>query len=141
LPEGGGLANSFVMQLDGPASLPYGAVLDTAALPDHSREGQLEVRWTLRTGRHADGSQWTLREPHYSVTHLLYGPLPASTILRPRIGPQVYGAGLLESVSREALQEAKRMQPRARWTRHQHRGGHPLAWRTGARLAGGLHAA
>jgi CxxC motif-containing protein (DUF1111 family) len=112
-PEGGGLANSFVMQLDGPASLPYGAVLNTAALPDQSREGQVEVSWTLRHGRHADGSQWTLREPHYSLTHLLYGPLPASTILRPRIGPQVYGAGLLESVPRKALQETRRLQPRA----------------------------
>ena len=111
--ENGGLSNSFVMQLDGPADLPYGAVLNTAALPDHSREGQVEVHWSLRHGSYADGSAWTLREPHYALIHLLYGPPPAATVLRPRIAPAVYGVGLLEAVPADALRAQRRQQPRA----------------------------
>ncbi|HTQ36167.1 MAG TPA: di-heme oxidoredictase family protein [Steroidobacteraceae bacterium] len=112
-PENGGLSNSFVMQLDGPPGMPYGAVLNTAALPDHSREGQVEVNWTLRHGHYDDGTGWTLREPHYALTHLLYGPPPAATILRPRIAPQIYGVGLLEAVPADAPRAIREQQPRA----------------------------
>ncbi len=98
------------MQLDGPRDLPYGAVLNTAALPDHSREGQVQANWTLRHGQYADGTTWTLREPHYAVDHLLYGPLPAATILRPRIAPAIYGAGLLEAVPEKAVRNIRAQQ-------------------------------
>ncbi len=111
-PEGGGLSNSFVMQLDGPAGLPYGAVLNTSALPDHSREGQVEVNWTLRHGQYADGTTWKLREPHYALTRLLYGAPPAATVLKPRIAPAVFGAGLLEAVPTQALRVLRKQQPR-----------------------------
>ncbi len=112
-PENGGLSNSFVMQLDGPAGLPYGAVLNTAALPDHSREGLVQVNWTLRHGQYEDGSPWTLREPHYALTNLLYGPLPAATVLRPRIAPAIFGVGLLEAVPADALRAIGKQQARA----------------------------
>jgi len=112
-PEHDGLSNSFVMQLDGPADSPYGAVLNTAALPDQSREGQVQVNWTLRHGQYPDGTAWTLREPHYALTHLLYGPPPAATTLRPRIAPAIYGVGLLEAVPDQALQAIRRQQPQA----------------------------
>ncbi len=87
-------------------------VLNTAALPDHSREGQVQVNWTLRHGEYADGAKWTLREPHYALDHLLYGPVPAATVLRPRIAPAIYGTGLLEEVPQEAIRAIRRQQPR-----------------------------
>jgi CxxC motif-containing protein (DUF1111 family) len=102
--ERGGLSNSFVMQLAGAQKL-YGSVLNTAALPDHSREGQVEVRWTERRGRYTDSTGWVLHEPHYSLTHLLYGPPPHTTVLRPRVAPALFGAGLLEAVPQAALRK------------------------------------
>jgi CxxC motif-containing protein (DUF1111 family) len=110
--ESGGLSNSFVMQLSGAEGL-YGAVLNTSALPDHSREGRIEVSWTTRHGSHADGTAWELRVPHYRLTNLLYGPPPPGAVLRPRMAPQVYGAGMLEAVPAAALQALRRRQPRA----------------------------
>ncbi len=108
----GGLSNSFVMQLEGAEHL-YGAVLNTAALPDHSPEGQVQVSWTLRYGHYADGTPWTLRAPTYQLHKLLYGPPPAATVLRPRIAPPVFGAGLLESVRDVDLHRFRDGQPRA----------------------------
>lgn len=110
--ERGGLSNSFVMQLAGAEDL-YGAVLNTASLPDHSREGLVQVEWTLRQGSYADGTSWSLREPRYSLTHLLYGPPGGATVLRPRIAPALFGAGLLEAVPSTALRGIRGRQPRA----------------------------
>ncbi len=110
--ERGALSNSFVMQLVG-AEEVYGAVLNTASLPDHSREGLVRVEWTQRQGQYADGAAWSLREPHYSLTNLLYGPPSAGTVLRPRIAPAIFGAGLLEKVPSSALRDVRGRQPRA----------------------------
>lgn len=112
-PEGiGGLSNSFVMQLDGPTEGPYGAVLNTAAIADHAPEGHVGVQWRSIEGRYADGGYWTLREPRYRLRKLLYGPPASGTVLRPRIAPPVFGAGLLERVSPQTLRELRARQPR-----------------------------
>jgi CxxC motif-containing protein (DUF1111 family) len=100
------------MQLAGAEDV-YGAVLNTAALPDHSREGHVQVAWTLRQGKYADGTAWSLREPRYSLTNLLYGPPRGDTVLRPRIAPAVFGAGLIEAVPAPALRAIRSGQPRA----------------------------
>jgi CxxC motif-containing protein (DUF1111 family) len=110
--ERGGLSNSFVMQLAGAEEL-YGAVLNTSALPDHSREGLVQVEWTQRAGQYADGMPWSLREPHYSLTHLLYGAPPGDAVLRPRIAPAIFGAGLIEAVPPSALRGIRGRQRRA----------------------------
>lgn len=110
-PPDGLLPNSFVMQLDGPAS-PYGAVLNTRALPGYTPEGRVEMRWIARTGRYASGETWTIREPRYALTAMGYGDPPADTILRPRIAPAIFGTGLLQAVPVAALQGARAAQPR-----------------------------
>jgi CxxC motif-containing protein (DUF1111 family) len=127
--RGGRLPNSFVMQLGGPAT-QYGNVLNTQALPGHVAEGSVALQWTLRSGLYTGGGSWELREPHYRIAALEYGPLPATTILRPRIAPAVFGAGLLEAVPAAALAAIRAAQPRAQ------RGG--LAWQEvdGQRVAG-----
>ncbi len=104
-----GLSNSFVMQLEGAAPI-YGAVLNPAAVPDHNAEGQIEVSWTALQGQYADGTRWTLRQPQYALRKLIYGPPPPDAVLRPRIAPPLFGAGLLESVPRKALRDIRRHQ-------------------------------
>lgn len=106
------LPASFVMQLGGtPGS--YGHVLNTRAIEGHVPEGRVTVSVRLRTGRHADGQRWTLREPRYAVENLSLGPLPANTVLKPRIGPALFGAGLLDAVPQDAVDAIRQAQPRS----------------------------
>lgn len=106
------LPNSFVMQLGGPPTA-YGAVINTQALTGYAAEAQVSLRWKTRTGRYADGAVWNLREPQYSLGSLNYGELPQDVVLRPRIGPALFGAGLLEAVPLRQLRALQRAQPRA----------------------------
>lgn len=106
----GRLPDTFVMQLGGPATA-YGNVLNTKALDGFTPEARLEVAYKARTGRHADGRTWALREPVYGLVDLQHGPLPPDTVLRPRIAPAVFGNGLLESVTQKALQAVRDAQP------------------------------
>lgn len=102
-PSTGTLSSSFVLQLGGPPTA-YGHVLNTRAIDGHSPEGRVTVSWRQREGRHADGQRWTLQEPRYGVVESAQGALPADTVLKPRIGPPVFGAGLLDAVPASALQ-------------------------------------
>lgn len=96
----GGLSSSFVLQLGG-APTAYGHVLNTRAIEGHEPEGRITVTLHRREGRHADGQRWTLREPRYAVDSPL--TLPADAVLKPRIGPAVFGVGLLDAVPQSAL--------------------------------------
>lgn len=108
--ETGGLSSSFVLQLGGPPTA-YGHVLNTRAIEGHAPEGRIVVTWMQRAGRHADGQRWTLQEPRYAVVDSPQGALPADTVLKPRIGPAVFGSGLLDAVTRPALEAIRDMQP------------------------------
>jgi CxxC motif-containing protein (DUF1111 family) len=107
------LPNSFVMQLGGTHAQPYGDVLNTSAIAGFVREASLRVTFEYVTGRYPDGTPWTLRKPRYEVIAPGYGPLSAATILRPRVGPALYGVGLLESVPADFVARLRRSQPRA----------------------------
>lgn len=75
----------------------YGEVLNTQALPGLAVEGRLRLRYDERRGRYPDGSPWRLREPRYELRDLPLGRLPAGTVIRPRIAPPVFGAGLIDA--------------------------------------------
>lgn len=107
----GTLSNSFVMQLGGAPSR-YGHVLNTLAIEGHQAEGRVHVALRPRTGRHADGQPWRLNEPRYTVVESALGPLPGDTILRPRIAPAVFGAGLLDGVPPATVESIRQAQPR-----------------------------
>jgi CxxC motif-containing protein (DUF1111 family) len=105
-----GLSNSFVMQLGG-ATTDYGHVLNTRAIEGHAAEGRIVVTLRERAGRYPDGAPWTLRNPQYSVVDHALRPLPTNTVLKPRIGPALFGVGLLDAVSQPALNAIRRSQP------------------------------
>ena len=107
------LSNSFVMQLGGARQTAYGHVINTQAIEGFTPEARIEVQRIEREGRYADGGIWKLQEPQYSLAALNHGPLPRDTVLRPRIGAAVFGAGLLEAVPEAAREDIRRSQPRA----------------------------
>lgn len=76
----------------------YGGQLQDFSVLGVPAEGRMHIEYTERTVALADGSEVSLRVPHYSVTDLGYGPLHPDTMLSPRIAPQMIGLGLLELV-------------------------------------------
>jgi CxxC motif-containing protein (DUF1111 family) len=57
------------------------------------------IRYEEIAGHYPDGSAWSLRAPHYTMTNLHYGPLSPQTIIKPRLAPALFGAGLLDAAS------------------------------------------
>jgi CxxC motif-containing protein (DUF1111 family) len=77
----------------------YGRVLNTISLKGVPPEGVAMIRYEEISGHYPDGSAWSLRAPHYTLTNLRYGPLSPQTIVKPRIAPALFGAGLLDAAS------------------------------------------
>jgi CxxC motif-containing protein (DUF1111 family) len=122
----GELPVALVIQLSAPggedAGDPvYGHVFNTASIEGFAPEGVVRVRYQPREGRYADGTPWQLRVPQYSLASLRYGALADGTVLKPRLAPALYGAGLLERVPLDWLKRRERQQARAGLRGH-------LAW-------------
>ncbi|HTY51033.1 MAG TPA: di-heme oxidoredictase family protein [Steroidobacteraceae bacterium] len=81
-----------------PGDPVYGRVFNTAALAGVEPEGEVYVHYETVRGQYPDGSGWELREPHYQLTNLRYGPLASTTLIKPRLAPALFGVGLLEAV-------------------------------------------
>ena len=77
----------------------YGRVLNTISLEGVPPEGVAMIRYEEISGHYPDGSAWSLRAPHYTLTNLRYGPLSPQTIVKPRLAPALFGAGLLDAAS------------------------------------------
>jgi CxxC motif-containing protein (DUF1111 family) len=110
-PAPGSLSNAFVMQLGGEITA-YGHVLNTRAIEGHAPEGRIAVTLHPRTGRYPDGAPWTLHEPRYAVEDTALGALPSHTVLKPRVGPALFGVGLLDAVQQSAVDSIRNAQPR-----------------------------
>jgi CxxC motif-containing protein (DUF1111 family) len=77
----------------------YGRVLNTIALDGVPPEGVAMIHYEQVSGHYPDGATWSLRAPHYTFTKLQYGPLSPRTLVKPRLAPALFGAGLLDSAS------------------------------------------
>jgi CxxC motif-containing protein (DUF1111 family) len=106
---------ALVIQLQSPATagdtVPggdpvYGRVFNTSAVGPAQVEGEVTVRYTETAGYYYPfGGRWTLRVPHYHLEGLRYGPLAPTTVIKPRLAPALFGAGLLEAVPETAINE------------------------------------
>jgi CxxC motif-containing protein (DUF1111 family) len=106
--EDGPAPSPLVIQLTtSPATNPtdpegdpvYGRVLNTISLEGVPPEGVAIIRYEEISGHYPDGTAWSLRAPHYTLTSLRYGPLSPQTIVKPRLAPALFGAGLLDAAS------------------------------------------
>ena len=82
-----------------PVPVPgYGDQLQTRALLNKQREGDVAIVYTDNTYKFADGTSYQLRTPNYTFTSL-YTTMPANVMLSPRVAAPVFGLGLLEAIS------------------------------------------
>lgn len=89
----------------------YGHVFNTAAIDGFPAEGTVSVSYDVREGRYPDGQPWRLRVPRYRLDKLLSGPILASTVIKPRLAPPLFGVGLLDAVPEAALMKRVRNEP------------------------------
>jgi CxxC motif-containing protein (DUF1111 family) len=80
----------------GPNPIPgYGTQIQLRSISDAMLEATAAVSYTDSTDQFADGTAYTLRIPHYTLT----GGMPGGFLFSPRTAPAVFGLGLLEAVS------------------------------------------
>jgi CxxC motif-containing protein (DUF1111 family) len=81
----------------------YGTQLQDFAVTGLKAEGQMTVSYTDLPVTLSDGTVVTLREPHYGVSDLGYGPMATDVELSPRVAPQMIGLGLVEAIAQEDI--------------------------------------
>jgi CxxC motif-containing protein (DUF1111 family) len=81
----------------------YGTQLQDFAVPGLKAEGRMVVDYADLPVTLGDGTVVTLREPHYSVADLAYGPLADDVRLSPRLANPMIGLGLVEQIPAEDI--------------------------------------
>lgn len=126
-PAGDGPApTALVIQLESPSPAVgaeaggdpvYGRVFNTSALPGVQVEGAVTVQYSEIDGYYYPfGARWSLRVPHYRLVGLTRGPLAPATVIKPRLAPALFGAGLLEAVPESAISDGAADQSGARYS-------------------------
>lgn len=88
----------------GPLPHPvYGTQLNEQGVPGVPGEGQVSVDYREERVTLPDGETVGLRTPLYQFADLQYGPLGGDIQFSPRVGPPVFGLGLLEAVSEQTI--------------------------------------
>ena len=81
----------------------YGDQFNERGIPGVPGEGIGYLLYEEHAETFADGTQLMLRKPSVHLKELAYGALGDDIMVSPRIGPAVYGLGLLEAISDETL--------------------------------------
>jgi CxxC motif-containing protein (DUF1111 family) len=76
----------------------YGGQLQNFSIQGFKPEGQLKITYEERKVKLADGETVSLREPHYALGDLAYGPASPDVMISPRVAPPMIGLGLLEAI-------------------------------------------
>ena len=90
--------------LGGPKPHPaYGDQLNERGVPGVPGEGIGYLIYDEHIETLADGTTVTLRKPNVHFKEMAYGTLGADVMVSPRVGPVVYGLGLLEAISDDTI--------------------------------------
>ncbi len=76
----------------------YGDQLQDRSILGVDAEGELVITYDEQPGTLADGTEYSLRAPTYTIENPAYGPLGDDLLISPRLAPQVIGVGLLEAI-------------------------------------------
>jgi CxxC motif-containing protein (DUF1111 family) len=77
----------------------YGSQLQDLAVPSLAAEGRMAISYTEQPVTLAGGETVRLRQPHYAIHDLAYGPLDPKTTLSPRVATPMIGMGLIEAIA------------------------------------------
>jgi CxxC motif-containing protein (DUF1111 family) len=111
VPSAGGQHSSLLMRISYPGagpngeSLPvpgYGTQVQDQSVYGKNPEAKVIITYTSQTAHFADGVEYTLHTPTYTLTNL-HEPINGNYLLSPRLAPPVFGLGLLEAISEEAI--------------------------------------
>jgi CxxC motif-containing protein (DUF1111 family) len=111
LPTFGALGSSLLMRISipgtdahgGPNPAPgFGGQLQNMALLGVKPEVHVDLSYTEQPFTFSDGEVATLRTPSYTLSDP-YIPLPAGYMTSPRLGPPVFGLGLLENIPESTI--------------------------------------
>lgn len=76
----------------------YGGQFQDHAISTASSEGDVSITYSEIGGMYPDGTTYSLRHPNYAMINLNYGALDPSVLVSPRVGSQMIGLGLLETI-------------------------------------------
>ncbi len=103
-------AVSFIMQLESDrkqktpqGDQTYGKQLQPFAVPGMLAEGNVSIRYEEVVYTYPDASKTSLMKPIYRIRDLQQGELAKSTILSPRVAPQMIGLGLLAAIPKHSI--------------------------------------
>lgn len=89
----------------GPLADPvYGGQLQPLSILGVPAEGRMELTYSTHEGQYADGTPWSLEEPHYTLAELAFGPVHPELRVSPRVAPVMIGLGLLEAIPDATLE-------------------------------------
>ncbi|MCH9814742.1 MAG: thiol oxidoreductase [Epsilonproteobacteria bacterium] len=81
----------------------YGAQLSLNGNHSVPYEGKVSLTYNTIDGTYPDGTTYSLRKPHYTITKKVYGAFDKETIFAPRIGTPLIGLGLLEDIPQKDI--------------------------------------
>lgn len=81
----------------------YSGQLQDQGISTVVNEGEMEVTYEEITGQYPDGETYSLRKPTYSISSLNYGSIALNYMISPRIGQQIIGLGLLETIDASVI--------------------------------------
>ena len=109
---GGGFSTQliYITKKNGSFLSPYGRVLHDQTVYGAKREGRLSVDWEYEKGKYADGEEYELRAPKYTITEWYtdyFGePLSMDDIfVSVRIPLRHVGMGLMMALDREEIKQ------------------------------------
>ncbi|MFY0571063.1 di-heme oxidoredictase family protein [Archangium lansingense] len=82
----------------------YGGQLQPQSILGVPKEGEVTLTHSLRDGQYADGTGYSLEEPHYTLANLAFGPVHPELMMSPRVAPVMVGLGLLEAIPDATLE-------------------------------------
>ena len=103
-PERGLLLRLSIPGPDGPTDEPtYGGQLQDRSILGVPAEGRIVISYEEIPGQYPDGTEYSLRQPTYSIADLAFGLMHAQVQVSPRIAPAVIGMGLLEAIPEASI--------------------------------------
>jgi len=85
----------------------YGDQLQDRSINGVPAEGELVITYEERPGTYADGTEYSLNAPTYTIEAPTFGPIAegdeSGLMISPRLAPQMIGMGLLEAIPEAAI--------------------------------------